>query len=124
MVVVVLPTPPFWLAIAITRGTGCGRVSSGFAEFISPQFYRGQANQRGIRTRATAWAIVDSAKNVPRGTSGAEMEGLGSKYVPRGTMRPAQAWLGGKPQAFPDLYRPSGLGFQAGVRSPPRIRPV
>lgn len=116
MVVVVLPTPPFWLAIAITRGTGCGRVGSGFAEFISHQFYRVGANQRGMRSADIAEVIADSAKNVPRGTSWAGMTDLGSRYVPRGTMRLVQVLLERTLQAFPDLPRPSDPDYRVGVR--------
>ena len=107
--------------MAITRGTGCGVVC---AEFISLIFYRGLTNQRGMRSKDITWVIIGSAKNVPRGTSWVETTGLGSKYVPRGTMRPAQAVLERKPQAFQDLRQPTGPDFRVEVRSRPRTRPV
>ena len=101
----------------MTRGTGCG---AGCAVFISLIFYRGLTNQRGIRFPLP----TDFARNVPRGTFGAEMRGLGSTNVPRGTLQPDQAWLERKLQAFPGLHLPSDLGFQVEVRSRPRTRPV
>ena len=100
----------------MTRGTGCGRVGSGFTEVISHIFYRRLNSQRGIRSRDTAGVTIGLAKNVPRGTYWVEFAGLGSKYVPRGTMRPDQALLGRKPRAFQDPHWPTDLGYRVGVR--------
>ena len=56
MVVVVLPTPPFWFAIAMTRGVGYGPVGVVPGVFMMSQEYRHRV------------AIGGMALNVPRGT--------------------------------------------------------
>ena len=61
----------------MTRGTGCGRVGSGFTEFIYLLFYRRLTNQRGIRSRDAAQVFIRLTENVPRGTYWVEFAGLG-----------------------------------------------
>ena len=73
MVVVVLPTPPFWFAIAITRGVGYGPVGVVPGVFMMSQEYRpcvvirGMASQNVPRGTFSGW-VERSVVNVPRGT--------------------------------------------------------
>jgi hypothetical protein len=75
MVVVVLPTPPFWFAIAIIRGVGYGPVGVVPGMFMMSQEYRRSAAFRGM-----------AYQNVPRGTFPAWVGGPVVK-VPRGTLQ-------------------------------------
>ena len=100
----------------MTRGTACGRVGSGFTEFIYLIFYRRLTSQRGMRSRDIALVFIGLTENVPRGTYWVEIAGLGFRNVPRGTMRPDPAVLEQKLRAFQDRRRPTYLDYQVGVR--------
>ena len=106
MVVVVLPTPPFWFAIAIIRGVGYGPVGVLPGMFMMSQEYRHPEVFMGI----ALW-------NVPRGTISAWVAEL-VVNVPRGTLQRGQfGWVQRHPGPE-DLFLASGQGSRVVVRKP------
>jgi len=106
MVVVVLPTPPFWFAIAIIRGVGYGPVGVVPGVFMMSQEYRRSAVFRGM-----------AFHNVPRGTFSAWIAGT-VVNVPRGTLQQAQfGWVPRRP-APKGLFLASDRGSRGVVQRP------
>lgn len=89
MVVVVLPTPPFWFAIATIRGVGYGPVGVVPGVFMMSQEYRHMETFRGMAfwnvPRGTFWAwVAGSVVNVPRGTLPPDLCGQALRRPKRG----------------------------------------
>jgi len=106
MVVVVLPTPPFWFAIAIIRGVGYEPVGVVPGMFMMSQEYRHARTFRGI----ALW-------NVPRGTFWAWVSGL-VVNVPRGTLQQAQCGRVQKRPTPEDQLLANGQGSPVVVQRP------
>ena len=106
MVVVVLPTPPFWFAIAMTRGVGYGPVGVVPGVFMITQEYRPCVAIGGM-----------AFQNVPRGTSSG-WGGQSVVNVPRGTLPPDQRERVRRRPKREGLLPATGRGIQEVVQRP------
>ncbi len=90
MAVVVLPTPPFWFAIAMTLATGCFTWNDSIAMFHVERFHNTQSlrSPQGNRTgsaHAMRESLLDSQENRLHPASGRHSEpneGIGQQRLP------------------------------------------